>query len=425
MNENAEEKMARFGIRLLPPSKIEDEETLPPYIDAPPLGHEKAPVPVLEVLDVGDDDQPIPPRQWLLGNAFAREFVSGLIAQGAGGKTSLRIAQMLSLASRRELTGEHVFVRCKVLIICLEDGMTELRRRVRAALIYHKINRDEVKGRLFLTTPTRIKMAQRDPKTSAVVPGDLERAVRAFIEEKKIDIVSIDPVKKAHSLEENSNDDMDGLVGILAQLAIEKRIAVDILSHEKKSAGAAGDANRARGGGALKDGGRLMYTITAMTEEERDLVNLTEEQRRFLFRVDSAKVNIAPPAATAQWFKFVGVRLENGDDTYTNGDEVQTVERWTPPAMFDGFSPDDLNQALDKLRAGMGDGRLYSAAPAAKTRAAWRVLQEICPAQSEKRCRNVIKMWVKNNVLTTGSYYDEKERKDAEGITGAKRIGEA
>lgn len=48
---------------------------------------EKKPAPAaLDVLDVGDDDQPIPPRQWLLGNAFCREYVSGLIAPGAGAR---------------------------------------------------------------------------------------------------------------------------------------------------------------------------------------------------------------------------------------------------------------------------------------------------------------------------------------------------
>ena len=59
---------------------------------ATPIGDPIGPPPVLEALDVGDDDKPIPPRQWLLGVAFCREFLSGLIAPGAGGKTALRIA---------------------------------------------------------------------------------------------------------------------------------------------------------------------------------------------------------------------------------------------------------------------------------------------------------------------------------------------
>jgi hypothetical protein len=381
------------------------------------------PPPQLEVLDVGDDDQPISPRQWLLGNAFCRGFVSGLIAPGAGGKTSLRFAQALSLAANRSLTGEHVFVRCNVLIICLDDNMDEARRRVRAAMIHHGVSRAEVKGHLFLTTPKRMKMAQYSDK-KAVVAGDLDRAVRTFIDQKQIDLVMVDPIKKAHNVAENSNDDMNEVVTILADLAIEKNIGVDLTSHERKASQTeAGDVNRARGAGSMKDGGRLMYTSTGMTEIEAKTFGVSEEERRFLFRVDGAKVNIAKPSATAQWFKLVSVNLENGSDTYPNGDDVQTVERWTPPGQFEGVSTADLNKALEKLGAGMGDGRLYSVAPSAKARAAWRVVQEVCPTQNEQQCRGIIATWVKNGVLTLGPYHDEKERRDVEGITGAKTVG--
>jgi hypothetical protein len=336
-------------------------------------------VPRLEVLDVGDDHQPIPPRQWLLGNVFCREFPSGLIGAGAGGKTSLRIAQALALTSGRPLTGEHVFVRCNVLIVCLEDGMTELRRRVRAAMIHHKVDREDVKGRLFLTTPMGMKMARYGDKNS-VVAGDLDAAIRAFVDEKEIDLVMLDPLKKAQAVEENNNDDMDAVVTILAALAIAKNIAVDVSSHERKSgAPDAGDVNRARGAGAIKDGARLMYTITLMTETEAGTFGVSDRERRFLFRVDSAKVNIAPPSDAAQWFKLVGVRLDNGDELYPVGDEVQTVEPWRPAPLFEGLSTADLNCALRKINAGMDDGRRYSLASAAKERAAWHAVKEKFP----------------------------------------------
>jgi AAA domain len=290
-------------------------------------------------------------------------------------------------------------------------------------MIHHKISRADVKGYLFLATPERMKIAQYGDKNS-VVAGDLDAAVRTFIDEKKVDLVILDPIKKAHAVEENDNGDMDVVVTLLASLAIEKRIAVDILSHERKSGGAAaGDVNRARGAGAMKDGGRLMYTNTWMTEDEAKAFGVAEDERRLLLRVDSAKVNLVKPTSASMWFKLVSVSLANGTETYPNGDEVQTVERWTPPGMFEGFSAVELNQALDRLRAGMGDGRLYSAAPSAKERAAWRALHEICPAQTEQRCRAVISTWLKNKTITIGTYHDEALRKDCEGIVGAKTVG--
>src|SRR5580704_6432285 len=99
-----------------------------------PNGPDNAPGSLSE-WDVGEDDEPIPPRGWLLGNVFCRRFVSSLMADGAVGKTALRIAQCLALATGRPLTGEHVFQRCRVLLVSLEDDRDELRRRVKAAMI--------------------------------------------------------------------------------------------------------------------------------------------------------------------------------------------------------------------------------------------------------------------------------------------------
>jgi hypothetical protein len=102
------------------------------------------------IWDAGDDDYIIPPRSWLLGNIFCRKFLSSLIADGGVGKTALRIAQLLSLATGRSFTGEHVFLRCRVLIVGLEDGKDELRRRVHAVMLKHSIRPKDVKGWLFL-----------------------------------------------------------------------------------------------------------------------------------------------------------------------------------------------------------------------------------------------------------------------------------
>src|SRR5262245_18279697 len=77
------------------------EEQQPPAGEPPDLGE----------WDDGDDDRPIPPREWLLGNVFCRGFVSSLISGGAGGKSALRHLQALALTTTRPLSGEHVFRR--------------------------------------------------------------------------------------------------------------------------------------------------------------------------------------------------------------------------------------------------------------------------------------------------------------------------
>jgi hypothetical protein len=46
-----------------------------------------------------------------------------------------------------------------------------------------------------------------------------------------------------------------------------------------------------------------------MSAEEAQAFGIPEEERRGLVRMDSAKVNIAPPMAKAKWFRIVGVPL--------------------------------------------------------------------------------------------------------------------
>ena len=142
---------------------------------------------------------------------------------------------------------------------------------------------------------------------------------------------------KTHGVEENDNNRMDQVIQILAELATEENIAVDFPHHTSKGRAAApGDADRGRGASAVKDGARLVYTLTTMTPEEAKRFAIKEAERRLFFRVDSGKVNIAPPSRDAAWFKLVGVPLGNSSELYPNGDNVQTVEQWTPPETFEG-----------------------------------------------------------------------------------------
>lgn len=377
------------------------------------------------IVDAGEDEAAIPPRGWLLGNAMCRRFISGNVAQGGVGKTALAHVRALALATGRPLTGEHVFQRCRVLIVSLEDDIDELRRRVRAARTHHRITAGDVRGWLFLWTPIGLKIAEQKDGSRAVVPGELEQQLRAVIAERQIDVVEIDPLVKAHTADENDNNALDGVAIILARLATDMNCAVDLPQHERKSGTAEpGDANRARGASSYRDAARLLYTITPMTDVEREQFGLTEAERRSLIRVDSAKVNIAPPSIEARWFRIVGVPLGNGTDLYPHGDEVPTVEPWTPPDIWAEISISAANEILDRIDAALADGRRYSAAPqAGEARAVWRVVQSKFPNLSEKQCRNVIATWVKSGVLITDDYDDPIQRRKSTGLFVAKRPG--
>jgi hypothetical protein len=268
------------------------------------------PVIGLNEIDAGDDPGPIPPRGWLLANQFCRKFLSSIVATGGTGKTALRLLQYLALATGRALTGEHVFRRCRVLLLSFEDDIVEVNRRVLAALIRYGIKRADLKGWLFIAAPRGIKLAEMHHGSRQI--GQLEKTLRDAIERRRPDIIGLDPFVKLHALEENDNGAMDFVCDLLTRLAIEYDIAVDAPHHQKKGTPTSGDADSGRGASGIKDAGRLVHTLTAMSEEEAKMFGISHTERRGYVRLDPAKVNITPPSQHTKWFRLVGVNLGNG-----------------------------------------------------------------------------------------------------------------
>ena len=363
----------------------------------------------LGIWNAGWDEYDIPPREWLLGTVFCKGFLSSLLADGGVGKTALRVAQILSLATGRELTGERVFRRCQCLILSFEDGRDELRRRVRAAMLYHGIGQDELDGWLYLSAPKGLKLAGM--KDGSPQAGRLEKELRRAITTFKLDLVCLDPFVKTHGMVENDNNAMDFVCDLLAKIAIDLNCAVDFPHHANKGLAAPGDANRGRGASSVKDAARLVGTLTRMSPKEGEMFGLSEADPRSFVRLDDAKVNIAPSAANARWFRLVGQRLGNATPQYPEGDSVQTVAPWEPPKIWDGLDEEDMDAILGAIDAGMPNGQRYSRASAALARAAWRVVQERIPDKPEAACRALITLWYEKGALEEHEYKDPVSRR--------------
>ena len=367
-----------------------------------------------------------PPRAWLLGNVFCRAFLSSLIAEGGTGKTALRYAQLLSLAIGRPLTGERVWQRCVVLIISLEDSEEELDRRICAVMRHYGVDPSEVDGWLWIRAPGakagKLMTVNRKGRPEG---GTMAAIVERAIVRRKVDIVSLDPFVKTHGVSENDNNLIDQVTQVLLDLSAKYDIAVDTPHHVRKGPSDPGNADRARGASSQKDAYRLVYTLSTMSPEEAETFGIPEEERHSYVRMDKGKVNIVPPARKAQWFKIVGVRLENLTELYPNGDEVQTVEPWTPPGPFDGLHTETINRILDAIDAGLPDGERYSSAPRATTRAAWQAVERHAPGKPESQCREIIRQWLVNGLLIVEIYHSKKDRKSVEGlrVDNAKRPG--
>jgi hypothetical protein len=378
----------------------------------------------VEIYDAGDDTELPPPRGWLMALQFCRRFLSSLLAPGGVGKTALRMLQFVALATGRNLTGQHVFGRYRVLLLSFEDDRDELRRRMAAVRIRHRVDVGDLKGWLFYATPRGLKLAQMNNGSRQI--GALEKWLRKKIAELKPGVIAMDPFVKLHAMEENDNGQMDFVCDLLTQLAMEFDIAVDAPHHTRKGTLTPGDAESGRGASGVKDG-RLVCTLTVMSPEEAETFGIKEEERPAYVRLDPAKVNIVPKAQRATWFRLVGVPLKNGTAEYPNGDEVQTVEPWAPPELWADLSVATLNLALNEIEKGMPNGQRYSGAASAKERAAWRVVQQHCRDKTEPQCRKIVKTWLLNGVLYEQEYDDPVHRKPRMGlcVNSAKRPGQS
>ena len=200
-------------------------------------------------------------------------------------------------------------------------------------------------------------------------------------------------------------------------MAAKLNIAIDVPHHTTKGAADPGNADRGRGASATINAARLAYTLSMMSQDEAERFNISEDDRRAYVRLDRAKLNVARTTGPATWFKLIGVRLDNGNETYPAGDEVQTVEPWSPPSTWADLSIETINVILDQFSLGLPDGQRFSNAPAAgDERAAWRLVQSNCPDKSEGQCREIVHTWLKSGLLFPKQYDDPVQRKKRSGL---------
>jgi hypothetical protein len=361
--------------------------------------------PILE-WDAGLDDGRVEPRQWLLGNKFCRRYVSTIVADGGTGKTALRIAEAIALATGRPITGDHVFQRCRVLYLSLEDDADEIRRRIKACCLHHKIASDELRDHLFVAALANGPKLATMSKGGAIAAGDLGKKLIEIIERRQIDLVILDPFIKSHGCDENDNNAIDFVTGVLAELAIRFNVAIDAPHHVSKGMVDPGNANRGRGASAFKDAARLVYTLSRMTQDEAKELGIDEADRWRFVRVDSAKVNIAPAATIAKWFRLIGVPLGNTSLTYPSGDEVQTVEPWTPVDPMNLVDDADLRDAILTEIKNAPPHALYTAHAQSKDRHILEVFKRRLPEISKKQCQKIIGTWMISGLVREVEFLD-------------------
>lgn len=369
----------------------------------------------------------IVPRQWLYARSVIRGFFSVLTAPGGAGKSALIMVEALAMVTGRELlSGDKPHRPLTVWYHNAEDSADEMQRRLAAAMIHHGVVHAEIKDRLFLTSGRdySLRLARMGKDGPELVPGTGEW-ILATARRMGADVVIFDPISAMHGLPENSNEAINLLAGGLRQLAHEAGLGIVLLHHTGKVAasdmGTAGAA-ASRGASALTDAARGVRQIARASAKEAPRLGIAENERWRYLRIDNGKAKLSR-LESAHWVKLVSVKLGNITPEYPSGDEVQTVERWTPPGAQSGTA-DDLALVQAAIASASAPPRASSASP---DWVGWLVADIVgldgggpglpagdrTPEQAADfiRVRKMLDGWVKDGGLVEVDGYDPKQRK--------------
>lgn len=353
----------------------------------------------------------LPRRDPLYGAHSHRGYVSATIAAGGIGKSTLVIGEAIDMASRKTLF--HPVRRpLRVWIWNLEDPQDELERRVGAALAFHRLGPDDIEDRLFLNSgrDLPLTLATMTRGTLHIAEDQVAEIIEQILE-KEIDVLTIDPFVSAHRVPENDNVALTAVLDRLRHIAHVGNAAIEIVHHSRKSngLGAEPSADDARGASATIGGVRSARVASVMTREEAELAQVAPERRRFFFRVDNVKANMAPPALAATWRKLVDVDLGNGSDDEPS-DHVQAVEAWHMPGLFANATEAQLSQ----LQAEMGEGE-FATSPRAGDWLGYIVAKvfglDVATAGARKRIQEMLAVWERTGaIIRTERYNKNKQR---------------
>jgi AAA domain/Primase C terminal 2 (PriCT-2) len=269
-------------------------------------------------------------RRWSLGTKLIKGELSLLVAKGGWGKTAYAIILACSAASGRDLLNDIVWGDPKrILYINSEDDTDELRRRFIAAARYHKLTKADLQNIMIrgVNTPGHETLTIGEQTAPQVNEAGIT-ALDQIIAKTRAEIVILDPLGTFCPAGLNDNGVMGQVMLRLKRLATKHDCAIFILHHTRKD-GDLTNVDAIGGASAIVNQARVALMMARMTPEESKTFKgaLPSEAWRY-FRVVDAKTNLAPPAASTQWYQLVSHELPNAaPPIYTKGDGVQVVDK--------------------------------------------------------------------------------------------------
>jgi hypothetical protein len=272
------------------------------------------------------DETALPPREWIYGKHYQRGVISGTIAPGGSGKTSLCMVEAIAMATCRNLLGEQPVERVRVWYHNAEDTQDEVNRRVVAICKHFKIPQQELVGWFIATSCEKFDLRVARGINELRVEDRTVEAIADKIHTLEIDVAIVDPLVNVHEVTEDHNTKMAAVAGLFRSIAQGENCAIEFTQHTRKMpAGVNGDyvGADARGASAWRDALRSQRVINIMAKDEAARNAIPEHERSLYFHVDIGKANNARPREP-EWRRIHSIDLANGDN-------VGVVAPWNAP----------------------------------------------------------------------------------------------
>jgi AAA domain len=294
----------------------------------------------------------IPAWDFLYDKHLLRGTVSVTAATGETGKSTKSITEALAQATGKALLGISPTRKLRVLLINLEDDRKAMDKRIQAAMKHYGLKPEDVGDRLTVIAKGELKIKIAIQVRQGVIKPDevMIKGLIDFLIQHKIDVVSIDPLRKMHRVPENDIVGMGEVIECFEDIAEAANCSIHIWHHLRKANGTEATIDSVRGASSIVDAARSCEVMEKMTKEEAKRCRIEEHLRRFYFRSFNGKINFAPPIEQSAWYHIKSVELNND---FPFGDNVSVVTRWDHPGAKDlNPSPGDIEAIKRELADG-------------------------------------------------------------------------
>ena len=177
-----------------------------------------------------------------------------IVAESGVGKSLIALEGAIRLSMGWDILDLEVSTARKVLIIQVENPMSQVQFRLTRMLKGLGIEEGDFPDRLFFSDPT----ARYDLEKSESV-----KAIIGMLENTGADVFILDPLSSYHKVEENNNVAMRQVLDQVTYISRETGASSIIVHHFGKPSADRDDAYRYRGASSIKDWADSMLSMTA------------------------------------------------------------------------------------------------------------------------------------------------------------------